>query len=215
MDPEQTDPDDSAEDPTWDETSEQSSEQSSAEASASTSGGQTGSSDPASNGQSGGGPMGGPPGGLPGDPVSDLDAELNQSLVVFDRDMQERIAVMADNRAGGGLEGEASLILADEGFDTGEEGDQLDQTGQPNALILVDGDVTMLPPIAGTESKSGNTSSSVGNGGNHSKRVPFDIGDGSDDDVVARQLREAAVNEDDPVLREKLWQEYRNYKKSL
>jgi hypothetical protein len=38
------------------------------------------------------------------------------------------------------------------------------------------------------------------------------VGDGSDDDIVARQLREAAMSEDDPELREKLWQEYREYK---
>lgn len=34
----------------------------------------------------------------------------------------------------------------------------------------------------------------------------------SDDDIVARQLREAAENETDPELREKLWEEYRRYK---
>lgn len=44
--------------------------------------------------------------------------------------------------------------------------------------------------------------------------VPPDVGDGRDDDVVARQLREAAMSEDDPELREKLWDEYRQYKKS-
>ncbi|MCH7508540.1 MAG: hypothetical protein IIB68_01685 [Proteobacteria bacterium] len=43
---------------------------------------------------------------------------------------------------------------------------------------------------------------------------PEDIPDGSDDDVVARQLREAAQNERDPVLRDKLWDEYRAYKKA-
>ena len=32
-------------------------------------------------------------------------------------------------------------------------------------------------------------------------------------DVVARQLREAAEKEKDPVLKEKLWEEYRKYKK--
>jgi hypothetical protein len=46
-------------------------------------------------------------------------------------------------------------------------------------------------------------------------RVPKDVGDGKDDDVVARQLREAAMKEDDPELREKLWDEYREYKKSV
>lgn len=43
--------------------------------------------------------------------------------------------------------------------------------------------------------------------------VPPDVGDGKDDDVVARQLREAAMKEKDPAIREKLWEEYRQYKK--
>ena len=43
--------------------------------------------------------------------------------------------------------------------------------------------------------------------------MPADVGDGKDDDVVARQLREAAMKEKDPAIREKLWEEYREYKK--
>ena len=41
---------------------------------------------------------------------------------------------------------------------------------------------------------------------------PPDIPNGNDDDVVARQLREAAMREPDPAVRDKLWQEYRKYK---
>ncbi|MEM6484446.1 MAG: hypothetical protein AAF662_05620, partial [Pseudomonadota bacterium] len=41
---------------------------------------------------------------------------------------------------------------------------------------------------------------------------PSDIPNGNDDDVVARQLREAAMREPDPEVREKLWAEYRKYK---
>jgi hypothetical protein len=44
------------------------------------------------------------------------------------------------------------------------------------------------------------------------ERAPADVGDGSDDDIVARQLREAAMSEEDPELRERLWDEYRKYK---
>ena len=40
------------------------------------------------------------------------------------------------------------------------------------------------------------------------------VGGGSDDDVVARQLQEAAEKEQDPVMKEKLWEEYRKYKAS-
>ena len=43
--------------------------------------------------------------------------------------------------------------------------------------------------------------------------IPPDIPDGSDDDVVARQIREAAMKETDPELRAALWEEYRKYKK--
>lgn len=43
-------------------------------------------------------------------------------------------------------------------------------------------------------------------------QLPTNIPNGSDDDIVARQIREAAMREPDPVLREKLWDEYRKYK---
>ena len=41
---------------------------------------------------------------------------------------------------------------------------------------------------------------------------PGDIPSSNDDDVVARQLREAALREPYPAVREKLWDEYRKYK---
>ena len=40
-----------------------------------------------------------------------------------------------------------------------------------------------------------------------------DIPDARDDDIIARQLREAAMQEEDPVLKEKLWEEYKRYKR--
>lgn len=43
-------------------------------------------------------------------------------------------------------------------------------------------------------------------------RTPDDIEALIDDDIVAKQLREAALAEEDPVLRERLWDEYRKYK---
>tara|TARA_Y100000589_G_scaffold165293_1_gene157170 strand:+ start:43 stop:237 length:195 start_codon:yes stop_codon:yes gene_type:complete len=36
-----------------------------------------------------------------------------------------------------------------------------------------------------------------------------------DDDIVARQIREAASAEQDPALREKLWTEYERYRSGL
>ncbi len=44
--------------------------------------------------------------------------------------------------------------------------------------------------------------------------APKGVPDGNDDDVVARQIREAALKEKDPALRARLWVEYCDYKKS-
>lgn len=62
-------------------------------------------------------------------------------------------------------------------------------------------------PLAGGSGagQSGGTSSEPG-------KVALDT---SDDDVVARQLREAAENEKDPELKKKLWEEYRKYKEGV
>ena len=49
--------------------------------------------------------------------------------------------------------------------------------------------------------------------GKRGPKVPENIPDARDDDIIARQLREAAMQEEDEELREKLWEEYRRYKK--
>ena len=41
--------------------------------------------------------------------------------------------------------------------------------------------------------------------------MPDDVADAKDNCVIARQLREAAMAESDPELRESLWEEYRRY----
>lgn len=69
---------------------------------------------------------------------------------------------------------------------------------------------------AGDDGSQGGGGVGGGSGGEPApeteSRVPGDVSDGHDDDVVARQLREAAMAEDDPELRERLWDEYRAYK---
>ena len=44
------------------------------------------------------------------------------------------------------------------------------------------------------------------------ERTPDDIPVTVDDDIISRQLREAALAEEDPELRERLWVEYRKYR---
>ena len=70
------------------------------------------------------------------------------------------------------------------------------------------------PNGAGADvANAGNRSGGPPGGGNAQQTFPppEDIPGGRDDDVVARQLREAAMTEPDPELREALWDEYRNY----
>jgi DNA mismatch repair ATPase MutL len=50
---------------------------------------------------------------------------------------------------------------------------------------------------------------------NTNVNTPPDLVNSKGDDVIARQLREAAQKEKDPVLREKLWDEYRKYKSGI
>ena len=45
--------------------------------------------------------------------------------------------------------------------------------------------------------------------------MPEDIPDPQGDDIVAKQLREAAIAEADPELKDKLWEEYRRYKAGI
>ena len=58
-----------------------------------------------------------------------------------------------------------------------------------------------------SESASAQSGSGQGNAGPMSQNKEF-----SNDDVVARQIREAAEKETDPELKKKLWAEYKKYK---
>lgn len=73
---------------------------------------------------------------------------------------------------------------------------------------------------ADTSSGRGHTPDLTGNRGEGAFKyggdsTPIDTQTGRDDDIVARQLREAAIGESDPVLRDKLWEEYRRYKRGI
>jgi hypothetical protein len=76
---------------------------------------------------------------------------------------------------------------------------------------------------AGPESKDGGDGAKGQPSGDNSSApseaievqpIPDDIDDGQGDDIVLRQIRDAATQESDPVLRERLWDEYRRIKKN-
>jgi hypothetical protein len=150
--------------------------------------------------------------------IASLDVELASGLADFDELLlreQERVKAAAPRSAsGGGMGGGTNADgHGDDGNDGGGEGSAGEnrKAGETEAGDASNGD----RPQAG----GGAERSSTGAGGtpartsrNGATRQPPGIPDGRDDDVVARQLREAAEKETDPELQKKLWEEYRKYK---
>ena len=83
--------------------------------------------------------------------------------------------------------------------------------------LYEDGEQAEDPLQTAMAEESGQSSEVFGKaerpGDSVSFKPPGDVGSGHDDDIIARQLREAAEKEQDPELRAKLWDEYRKYKK--
>ena len=69
------------------------------------------------------------------------------------------------------------------------------------------------PPTQQGRMPEGAELASADNGA--SPLIPDDIPDPQGDDIVAQQLREAAIAESDSDLRAKLWEEYKRYKAGL
>ena len=142
-----------------------------------------------------------------------LDAELNASLGDFDEMLlreQEQLAEKArtaEAAAGGGAGG-------------GTAGAQSSAGDAGAASEAFSGKSDMGAGAPGTGAAGRTEEDRVAAAGGYSETArqqgkspaPADIPDGGDDDIVARQLREAAERETDPELRERLWDEYRKYK---
>jgi len=150
-----------------------------------------------------------------------IDRRFDETFAVFDERMRKEQETISQDRAargsgggpgaaGGGGEsagsgGDAGAGSVGDGEGAGEAGDGA-SSGLP-------GD----PGESSGESTERGGGGGVGGGaagGSGPNTVPADIPDGRDDDIVARQLREAAMKETDPELRERLWEEYRQYKQS-
>lgn len=100
-----------------------------------------------------------------------------------------------------------------EGFGTGGSGGRVGLGSQSAGSGGVQGSGSgETEGRAGAEGGGGSTPSMAEMSEDEIKsRTPEDIPTLVSEDIVAKQLREAALSEDDPVLRERLWEEYRNY----
>lgn len=125
-----------------------------------------------------------------------LDEQLDAGLGEFDELLlREQARVKADAPSTAGGQGSAG------GGQAGQAGGQAGAGSESVSSTVTATDASQVPSGA-----AGGQQQAV------VAPVPDDIPDGSDDDVVARQLRAAAEQETDPQLREKLWDEYRKYK---
>ncbi|MGD2112121.1 MAG: hypothetical protein PVI50_01960 [Gammaproteobacteria bacterium] len=139
--------------------------------------------------------------------IAGLDAELSAGLGEYDEMLlreQERIRAATPRRDEGDTGGGPGQGTAEGEYAAGGQSGAAADSNQ----------------AVGRESdeNAGNARAGAGDGGGEvapGPSPPPDIPDGSDDDVVARQLREAAEKETDPELRKKLWEEYRKYKQGI
>ena len=151
------------------------------------------------------------------DEVAALDKEFNESLAKFDdRLLKEMDAI----RAGSAKKlqdlaqeaADAAKRLRDKGVDVDTSGSESSQEADAQKETSESSRETEATGgTADTETASRDGSRQGGNGSSADDRHRTDY---EDDDIVARQLREAAENETDPELKEKLWKEYEEYKKS-
>jgi hypothetical protein len=145
-----------------------------------------------------------------------MDGELQRTLSEFDGMLQREQAALEEGRdaGGGGTRAETQEQRRASGGAGGVEGMEGPEGGREQPTGQGAADTGGSPDQSGSAPDSG-----MGGAGDEteqvaqSDRVPPDVGDGRDDDIVARQLREAAMKEEDPELREKLWDEYRRYKR--
>ncbi len=135
--------------------------------------------------------------------IAVLDGALESSMEVFDgMILEERNTIrgIEDANSEEDLPGEGGT-----GEPLFEEGDLAGGAGQEVTVAAA--------PGSNSEGASRSTPTGRSGAGHQSgSDIPADLADGSDDDIVARQIREAAIQESDPVLKEKLWEEYRKYK---
>ena len=141
-----------------------------------------------------------------------LEEEFSTALGEFD-DMllqeQEKVAahIPRQREYGSGSQGEASAGRPEET----ENGDGSAEMGQPPGSSSGERE----PGQSGTSAERGARSEGAGQGRAENSQTEQTRGMeemSDDDDVVARQLREAAEQETDPEVKEKLWEEYRKYK---
>lgn len=152
------------------------------------------------------------------DEVAALDRQLDASLAEFDGMLlkeMDRIRTGSSKKLQDLAEeaAEAAKRLREQGMDVSTAGAESSVESQPErqGAPAAERETESTPGRKGTDTTAvdGSRQGAPGPSSKDQRRTDYE-----DDDIVARQLREAAENETDPELKEKLWKEYEEYKKS-
>ena len=183
-------------------------------------------SPPQSGGSSGSPPSSGTPpsSGLPGTPesatpessgsedsIGDLDQSLDDSLDDFDSTVSDQgssdepaqIDILSPS-GGGGIESDSDQPPYETAESIAESDAGIEDRAAAGPESKGDGD--------GAKGQPSDNNSSAPSEAIEVQPIPDDLGDGQGDDIVLRQIRDAASQEPDPILRERLWDEYRRIK---
>ncbi len=160
--------------------------------------------------------------------VVSLDREFNDSLADFDEMLlKEFDAIRARSEAKmRDLAEEAAEVkkrLKEKGIELNTDESEPSSEAEEHAEDVKEKDEIEkeLPDEEkGSDSEKGSSGKDLAvrekasDGDQDPSRDKKNVYEKEDDDIVARQLREAAENETDPELKEKLWKEYEDYKKN-
>ena len=151
--------------------------------------------------------------------LASLEREFNESLAAFDemllekwdeilamsaKKMRDLSEEMGEKEGHSGQEAEGEETSSGEGTSGTQEGTEETGEGEMRSQEGTEAQETAAER-GESDSKGEDKGQTI-----TKKRPTYD---GHDDDIVARQLREAAEKETDPELKAKLWKEYEDYKR--
>lgn len=158
------------------------------------------------------------------DEVAELDRQLDNSLIEFDEmllkelnlicakssekmwDLAEEAAAAAERLREKGID--INTTSEEEPVESEQRSTEAEKTAETEEGAFKTGKEDESVEAKG----EGEVAARGREGAEGSNRHPKNRFDPKNDDIVARQLREAAESESDPELREKLWKEYEKYK---
>ena len=142
--------------------------------------------------------------GIPGDGgrMGELDQELSESLIIFEEEILEARRNVNDSTAPPTSDDAIPGTVVMGGLSVGDDEPMEEDGMKPSSEEIQQGRM----PEGKEEIRVASTQANP---------IPEDIPSPQGDDIVAQQLREAAVAERDPQLQAKLWEEYKRYKAGL